>query len=112
MNIQSIIKLIEKYDDTNTECDGLTRIIHTVLSNNRVAHKVFFGSVSLGKKLFFPHYWIKLPNNLVIDYRARMWLGPKAQHGVFKPKENVYDGDQIDMPVLDDFLFDILASIG
>ena len=105
-------KLLKPYDKCRLECDGLTRVLHTVLSKNKIKHSVHQGEVHVGKEVFNPHFWIQLPNGYVVDYRLRMWFGNKAPHGIFKPENNdvKYDGDKINMPELSDVMFQILVD--
>jgi len=113
VSVSKVRKLTEPYDGVSgLECDGMTRVLHTVLSKNRIPHKVMGGSVSFGGKSFEPHVWIELPGGMVVDYRARMWLGRKAPHGVFNPeREDIeYDGRSANFPILNDFLFDVLSG--
>lgn len=108
MNLNSILS---KYDKCRQlECDGMTRVIHTVLSRSNYSHTVKLGTVRLGNNSFFPHYWIELPDGSIVDYRARMWLGKHAPHGIFKKSNAVYEGEPIEMGILSDQLFDILTS--
>lgn len=70
------------------ECDGLTRVISTLLTREAITHAVRVGTVEIDGAGRIPlHWWIELPESIVIDYRARMWLGdtPQTPHGVFKP---------------------------
>ena len=56
---------LEPFDDLRLECDGLTRVLHRVLEDNNIKHKVMQGYVEhqneegLGIPL---HLWIELPN--------------------------------------------------
>jgi len=106
-------KLTEEYDDLPLECDGLTRVLHTVLTRAHVPHKVMRGSVAvLGTGTGIPlHYWIELSDDKIVDYRARMWLGSSAPHGIFKEKAKfLYLGKPVGMPILSDGMFSILTD--
>lgn len=106
-------KLTEPYDDVDSlECDGMTRVLHTVLTRNKVPHKVMGGSVTFGEQFFEPHFWIEISGGIVVDYRIRMWFGRSAPHGVFNPKaEGIeYEGRPVHLGVLPDFLFGILTG--
>lgn len=73
------------------ECDGMTRVISSILSRCHIAHTIQQGfiSTSFGE---IAHFWIALEDEFLIDYRARMWLGhePAVPHGVFK--RDMYPG--------------------
>lgn len=80
------------------ECDGLTHILHRVLSDENIEHTVYMGQVtySVNGETIPMHKWIDI-DHLRIDYRARMWLGnmPDIPHGVFYPADYVnvsYEG--------------------
>lgn len=108
--IQHIRQLTAKYDSCPLECDGLTRVLHTVLTDHDISHQTMLGTIWLGERVFDPHFWIKLPNGYIVDYRARMWLGPEAPHGVFRRSNVKYDGRSILLEILPDFLFKILTT--
>lgn len=110
-NLEPILAL---YDVCALECDGLTRVLHTVLARRREPHVVKVGAItnSLTGCGFAPHWWIELPDGQVVDYRARMWLGPTAPHGIFEPATTrvIYEGEPVEVDVLPDFLFQILTG--
>ena len=91
------------------ECDGSTRVLHYALDNAGVKHTVKRGKV-IGDEYVIPlHYWIELPDGNIVDYKSKMWLGEKAQEGLFKPKNNVsYIGESINLEV-SKTLYDILT---
>lgn len=108
--IKALKSTLRKYDKCQLECDGLTRVLHTVLYRENYPHTVMVGRITLGYTRFSPHFWIELPDGRIIDYRARMWLGRKAQHGIFKPARVVYQGEPIEWEPLSDALFSILTG--
>jgi hypothetical protein len=62
-----------------------------------------------------PHFWIKLPDKRIVDFRVRMWLGdsPDIPHGIFNPTDFplvVYQGQLVDLDPLPQYLFDILTD--
>ena len=117
-----VAKLTDQYDDLPLECDGLTRVLHTVLARHGVRHDVMTGYVKVlgtedpktGKSTGIPlHYWIQLADGRLMDYRARMWLDDSAPHGVFwqdRHKKYKYIGKRDRMPVMSDALFAILTG--
>jgi hypothetical protein len=71
------------------ECDGLTRIISTLMQRDGIEHRVQVGSLDVTGAGHIPlHWWIVLADEKVCDLRARMWLGddPSVPHGVFVPE--------------------------
>ena len=80
------------------ECDGLTRIISYILQMAKVDHLVEIGALHTETVGEIPHFWIKLHDGYIIDYRARMWLGnnPKVPHGVFQSDD--YQGEYTLLP--------------
>lgn len=77
--------LTHHIDATDTECDGASRLVHLALTRAGVIHQPFVGRVDCtdGRGIRL-HYWIRV-GSWLIDYRARMWLGSDAPHGVFLP---------------------------
>lgn len=103
-------KLLDKYDKCPLECDGLTRVLHTVLTRNGYSHTVKLGCITLGSNASAPHFWIELPDGRFVDYRARMWVGYQASHGIFRQSQVSYEGEPIYMEPLDERLFKILTG--
>lgn len=78
------------------ECDGLSRLISHLLQKNGIQHVVAGGvlvdmqrlhdlEVSTEENCGVTHWWLELGFGYIVDFRARMWMGPEAQHGVFIP---------------------------
>jgi len=108
------IRQLQKYSELPLECDGLTRVLIYVLNQMRVKHSVYVGTILYGGKKMTPHFWIKLQDGRIIDYRARMWLGDQKEipHGVFSLKKYpdiVYQGKQIPMKT-DSLTFNVLVG--
>lgn len=101
------------YDMAHLECDGLTRVLHTILARENIPHTVWMGRLSWADKAV-THFWIKLATGETVDYRARMWLGPQAPHGIFRAEETeaIYLGHQIEMDILPEWLFNLLLNNG
>lgn len=83
-------------DVAQVECDGMTRLVAHLLRKNGIEHVVAVGVLADSKRMTDPsvsheedvavtHCWIELGFSFVVDFRARMWMGPEAQHGVFIP---------------------------
>lgn len=104
--------LTSPFDGAQLECDGMTRVLHTVLADNHIPHTPKVGQVDWKGHHFNPHFWIELPDGNVVDYRLKMWFGASAPHGVFDPKKMgvTYDGRTVSMPLLPDFLFEVLSG--
>ncbi len=110
-------ELLDQYDQCPLECDGLTRVLTTILTNEGIEHSCFTGSVvdsrtHKGSRL---HFWIELPDGRTVDYRARMWMGETEDipHGIFNKADYphvLYQGSQLALPTLSDELFHILTT--
>lgn len=111
-NIAIIQQLLDPYDDTQTQCDGMTQICHTVLTENNIEHQPMAGSLSKQNRGVGLHLWIDLPDGNRIDYRARMWLGNEGvPHGIFNPQDFpdvIYDGEPIELEPLSPTVFQVL----
>lgn len=120
-SVSVLAKLLGPYDGCALECDGLTRVLSTVLTQNGISHQVFMGSLSgPGGKPVPLHFWVEFPDlqaGLCCDYRARMWLRGDPgviPHGVFSRDDYPavsYRGEPIEMEPLDESLFVILTAI-
>lgn len=96
--------LLDEYDSLFLECDGLTRVLNYVLHQQGIGHEVRVGRIthSTTGKTFTPHLWIEVPVGgavAIVDYRARMWLGDRADvpHGVFWQESSpvLYEGEPV-----------------
>lgn len=108
--------LLDQYDIAHLECDGLTRVVHTILSHERVEHGVFGGNIHHvpTQRIMRPHLWVDV-GMYRIDYRARMWFGDSEDipHGVVAIGQHptvLYQGECLDIPILSKELFDILIT--
>lgn len=110
---ERIQQLLDPYDFSQTECDGMTRICHTLLTNHGIEHQPMFGVLTQHHQHIEPHFWIDLPSGERIDYRARMWLkGDGIPHGIFQPQDFsdiIYTGEPIELDVLSPVMFEILT---
>lgn len=91
---------------SDLECDGSTKILSKFLADNGISHRIFIGELSRLDDgniddYLFPHQWIELINKgekIIVDYKARLWLGSEAPHGVItKDKLNgfLYEGQEM-----------------
>lgn len=90
-SIEGLAKGLAQVDALPLECDGLTRVISTLMQREGIPHQVCIGKLSITKVGMIPlHWWIVLPDGLICDYRARMWLGnlPQVPHGLFAPSQD------------------------
>lgn len=119
MSVEKVRELLKPYDVSPTECDGMTRICHTVLYNNDIPHNVQFGTCQYQTQLIPVHFWIELSNELggwYVDYRLRMWLKGKNKHiphGVFQLAnfpEIKYQGVTIAIEPMPEIIFQALLS--
>lgn len=112
MTQQEISSIIEQYDLSALECDGATRVIHTILTEYKIDHACFVGVVLYEEKSFV-HFWITC-HGFIVDYKIRMWMGDLEiiKEGVFKDEETVvtYKGDETSIPVLSNTVFNVLTS--
>jgi len=76
--------LLLKYSNLKLECDGLTRVLSYVLTENGIPHEVATGTL-YGPEGEVVHWWIILPDGRYIDYRAQMWQGKSENipNGIF-----------------------------
>ncbi|MCV4078803.1 hypothetical protein OD785_31775 [Pseudomonas aeruginosa] len=111
----AISNLLEPYSNAPVECDGFTRIAHSVLTGAGIPHSCMHGQLvsTSGDEELPIHFWIELDDGRVIDYRARMWLGDSegVPHGVFKTDEYPdwhYLGTEITLPVFSPTMIQLL----
>lgn len=118
--VTQVQRLSDHYDAAPLECDGMTNVLHFFLSQAGMAHTVFQGQVEDGEtgERFAPHWWIELETQegpMVVDYRARMWLGERdsVPHGVFSLASYPhirYQGDKITLPLLPEAVIRFMLS--
>lgn len=62
------------------ECDGLTRVISTLMQRDGIHHQVCVGTLTISNVGMIPiHWWIVLSDGRICDYRARMWSREEVQ---------------------------------
>jgi hypothetical protein len=104
-------QITDQYAECNLECDGMTNVLHFYLAQEEIEHTPMQGSIEdtrTQKDKMSPHRWIELETKegkVIIDYRARMWLGQREEvpHGVFLPasyQHITYTGSSISLPEL------------
>ena len=118
MMLDQIAALLDPLDASMTECDGMTRLCHTVLFEKAIEHLVYSGSCRIEKQVIPLHFWIELQGKFegyIVDYRLRMWLSGTATqvpHGIFRADEYRqidYQGDVTNLHCLPEPLFQILS---
>jgi len=109
---QRLEALLSHLDDKPVECDGMSSLVATLLHRNGINYQGMCGQIipkHLGSPI--PHVWIEV-GGLVVDYRARMWMGNEQEvpHGVFPKTDypDLYRGNPVGIEPLPDFLFEIL----
>lgn len=116
--LNQIKALLDPLDASATECDGMTRLCHTVLVEEAVEHRVYSGSCEIEEQVIPLHLWIELMGKhegYIVDYRLRIWLPEIANlvpHGIFQADAYChvnYQGEEIDIPCLPEPLFQILS---
>lgn len=103
---------LNEFDKLPLECDGLTKVISYYLTSENIKHWVHTGELS-GVNGTLYHQWIELSNGRYIDYRARMWQGETAPHGIFKPTSllNVkYTSTYREVVTISKMIFEILTN--
>src|SRR5947207_4231395 len=77
--------LLDVYSYCPLECDGLTRVLTTLLQRQNIAHTVYTGTVAHRvSSACIVHMWIEVctdEGRRVIDYRAQQWLLQYPQVG-------------------------------
>lgn len=112
VTVEALRALLDDLDGASVECDGMTRLVCTVLANAGIEHQAFKGTLQVGSSIIRPHFWVEV-GEVIIDYRARMWLGnlEGVPHGVSMKSDLVacYQGEAIGLAPLSAGLFAILA---
>jgi len=105
-----IESLLMEIEYAPVECDGHSRMVAYVLNRHGIRYQIYCGKVRTPAGIIPLHFWVEV-QGLVIDYRARMWLGQDAPHGVFLPSLGMhYDGLYVNQPVLSKAVFEILCT--
>jgi len=87
---RALQRLLIQLDGLALECDGMSSALSSILAREGVEHRVCVGTVDvIGVGTIPLHHWVALPDGLICDIRARMWLGPSpaVPHGLFVPDE-------------------------
>ncbi|MBM94311.1 MAG: hypothetical protein CMI09_00440 [Oceanospirillaceae bacterium] len=113
---ENLIQILSDIVDAPVECDGFARLAHSRLTSAGIDHRVMRGvlvSCDNPNRGISPHFWLELDSGLVIDYRARMWLGPHQEvpHGVFTPDAFShwrYEGEEVLIGETPEWVLEIL----
>lgn len=90
IDAHALSRWLSPLDVLPLECDGMTRVISALLMREGVVHRACYGALRVPQVGDIGlHCWIQFPDGVVCDFRARMWLGPDAPHGLFWPKPGV-----------------------
>lgn len=79
---------LHRLDALPLECDGLTRVMSTLLLRDGIDHRVMHGQLHIDTVgTVGIHWWITIADGRHLDFRARMWLGESVSvpHGAFVP---------------------------
>lgn len=109
-----IARWLEQFEGIPLECDGMTRVLSTLLAEQSIEHTVVIGSLGTAEAPNqIPHFWIEIGGSHIIDLAAQMWFGEKAPHGIF-PKNghqmSYRRNDVVDDLAMHPTLFHILAG--
>lgn len=83
--MQEEVGWLASLDALRVECDGMARVISTLLQRDGISHIPMAGRLAIeGVGQIVPHCWVELEDGRRIDLRARMWLGddPRVPHGI------------------------------
>lgn len=105
-----IESLLLEIECAPVECDGHSRMVAYLLNLHGIQCQVRCGRVRTPAGVIPLHFWVEV-KGFIIDYRARMWLGKDAPHGVFPPSgERHYDGLNVNQPIISRPIFDTLRA--
>lgn len=126
MELSEKIRLLtEPYEFYPLECDGLTRVLHTLLSQEGILTRIYSGKaiyLPTGEQTP-PHLWLEVDTEegrFRVDYRVRLWLqqGQDQQdipYGVFHRRsftQVLYEGEEMPLLPLDALHFRLLTHVG
>jgi hypothetical protein len=106
--IQHILSEIE---NSPVECDGFARLASYLLTTHNISHQIYMGSLTTNTGQIPMHFWLKC-GDFIIDYRAKMWLGNTAPHGVFDNTlpDTQYQGELVFLKLISKELFQIMSA--
>lgn len=119
-----LARVLDVLDPCPVECDGFARLATTLLTELSIPHTVHTGQLT-GDGADVPvHFWLEADagdgHRLIADYRARMWCGVQAPHGVQRAvlegtsrrvEGYCYHGERVTLPPLDATIFALLADV-
>lgn len=114
MDAMELERLVGHLANAPVECDGMARLVVTVLEKHNIPYQAMLGEiVPTGLTCSIPHFWVQV-GDLIIDYRARMWLGESDQvpDGVVNLAdfEHLYQGRPIHLEPLPAVMFEIMRA--
>lgn len=83
---------LARLDPLPLECNGMSRLVAAVLTQYEIGFQAYVGALEVeGVGRISLHWWIELPDDRIVDLRARMWLDTSMQvpHGIVTPSDQV-----------------------
>ncbi len=78
--IETLAERLAQVDALPLECDGLTRVISTLMQRDEIHHQVCVGTLTISNVGMIPiHWWIVLSDGRICNHRARMWSREEVQ---------------------------------
>jgi len=116
--LQFVRSLLDLYDSSQTECDGMVRLCATALAHHAIPFTGHLGRVLVqheddSYQALPLHFWLTLSDDdqstLVVDYRLQCYVSRTGVgHGVFSPSQvsnvSYLSDSQFEMGVLPNFL--------
>jgi len=91
-SLPQLEELLTPADQSQTQCDGCSRLVAHLLTQQQVQHFPRTGRVIAldGQTIDF-HCWVELLEDQTgamwrVDYRLRDWLGEDSPHGIVSPQ--------------------------
>jgi len=109
MNDTKLKGIVEKAKELAKylECDGSTRILNYLLTENRIPHTVLMGEADYNGIHLPVHFWIT-SGDYIIDNKSHMYFGEEVPEGMFKESPVTYSGAPVSMDT-SKTIFDILT---
>lgn len=87
--LKDLEQLLSPADQSPTECDGCSRLVSHLLTQQGIEHYPRAGKLIAQSRTLPRHCWVELPDQggtiWRIDYRLRCWLGAGYPHGIVLP---------------------------
>ncbi len=108
MSAVQLQNLLNDLSDSSNSSDEINRLVVTRLAREQIPYRAMLGKVVVNGKAIAPHIWIEA-DGCVIDFTAGAAANEELPQGVMpKASASAYEGREIIIDPLPDYLYEVI----